>query len=320
MSHVCICVGKKPATQGKDLPCLMSLWHHDDERYTLLTFDDLLDERDNFDPTVPVLGQWEIAGQMRSKARGRDAEGPGFSPNLWLASCLRRDKQPGNPDAHRASAKASSNTAASRRVLIADTSRNLTIFITKNSMKKIAITLLASAYAAHLFAQSASPSPTDQGKTAPEPAQKSMRSCFLEGLQLTDDEKVKLKQIDDADRDGLRSAWAQVRIARESLDAALLANPENIADIQTKATNLANALSTKVVQMALHRAKINAVLTPAQRVALVDAERRRMPGWNRPRGGGERGPWQRQCPWRRQDPLPPQTPGAPNDSRTPDNQ
>ena len=187
-------------------------------------------------------------------------------------------------------------------------------------MKKIAITLLASAYAAHLFAQSASPSSTDQGKTALEPAQKSMRTCFLEGLQLTDDEKAKLKQIDDVDRDGLRSAWAQVRIARESLDAALLANPENIADIQTKATNLANALSTKVVQMALHRAKINAVLTPAQRVALVDAERRRMPGWNRPRGGGERGPWQGQCPWRRQDPLPPQTPGAPNDSRTPENQ
>ncbi|MBV9874894.1 MAG: hypothetical protein JO025_09230 [Verrucomicrobia bacterium] len=45
MSHVCICVGKKPVTQGKDFaPYLMSLWHHDDERYTLLTFDDLLDE------------------------------------------------------------------------------------------------------------------------------------------------------------------------------------------------------------------------------------------------------------------------------------
>jgi Spy/CpxP family protein refolding chaperone len=184
-------------------------------------------------------------------------------------------------------------------------------------MKRIAITLLASAYAAHVFAQAANPSPTDQGKTAPEPAQKSMRSCFLEGLQLTDDEKAKLKQIDDADRDALGSAWAQVRIARESLDAALLANPENIADIQTKAINLANALSTSAVQMALHRAKINAVLTPAQRVALFDAGRRRMGGWNRPPGGAERGPWQGQRPWRRQDPLPPQTPAAPEDSRTP---
>jgi Spy/CpxP family protein refolding chaperone len=184
-------------------------------------------------------------------------------------------------------------------------------------MKRIAITLLASAYAAHVFAQAANPSPTDQGKTAPERAQKSMRSCFLEGLQLTDDEKAKLKQIDDADRDGLRSAWAQVRIARESLDAALLANPENIADIQTKATNLANALSTSTVQMALHRAKINAVLTPVQRVALVDAERRRMPGWNRLRGGAERGPWEERGPWQRQDQLPPQTPAAPQDSRNP---
>ena len=184
-------------------------------------------------------------------------------------------------------------------------------------MKKIAITLLASACAAHLFAQGANPSPTDQGKTAPEPPRESMRGCFLEGLQLTDDEKAKLKQIDDADRDGLRSAWAQVRIARESLDAALLANPENIADIQTKATNLANALSTSTVQMALHWAKINAVLTPAQRVALFDAGRRRMRLCNRPRGGAERGPWQEQRPWQRQDPLPLQTPAAPQDSRNP---
>jgi hypothetical protein len=45
MSHVCICVGMKPAPQGKDLvPYLMSLWHHDNERYTLLPFADLLGE------------------------------------------------------------------------------------------------------------------------------------------------------------------------------------------------------------------------------------------------------------------------------------
>jgi Spy/CpxP family protein refolding chaperone len=184
-------------------------------------------------------------------------------------------------------------------------------------MNKIAITLLASAYAAHLFAQAANPSPTDQGRTAPEPPQKPMRGCFCEGLQLSDDQKAKLKQIREADRDGLRSAWAQVRIARESLDAALLANPENIADIQTKATNLANALSTSTVQVALHRAKINAVLTPAQRVALFDAGKRRMRGCNCPRDGAERGPWQEQRPRQRQDQLPPQTPAAPPDSRTP---
>ena len=89
---------------------------------------------------------------------------------------------------------------------------------------------------------------------------------------MTDDEKAEPKQIRDANQDGLRSAWAQVRIARESLDAALLANLENIADIQTKATNLANALSTSAVQMALHRAEINAVLTPAQRVDFFNAD------------------------------------------------
>lgn len=45
MSHVCICVGMIPAHQGNDpVPYLMSLWHHDNERYTLLPFADLLGE------------------------------------------------------------------------------------------------------------------------------------------------------------------------------------------------------------------------------------------------------------------------------------
>jgi hypothetical protein len=42
MSHVCICVGKRKAPQGRDIvPYLMSLWYHDNERYTLLPFNDL---------------------------------------------------------------------------------------------------------------------------------------------------------------------------------------------------------------------------------------------------------------------------------------
>jgi Spy/CpxP family protein refolding chaperone len=184
-------------------------------------------------------------------------------------------------------------------------------------MKEITITLFALAYAARLFAQAPDPSPADQGIAAPEPAQKLVRSRFWERLQLTDDEKAKLQQIRDADRDGLRSARAQVRIARESLNAALLANPENIADIQTKATNLANALSTSAVQMGLHRAKVNAVLTPEQRVALYDLRRRRMRRWNWRGGGEERGPWQQQRRWQRQHQSPRQTPATPQDGQTP---
>ncbi|MBV8134075.1 MAG: hypothetical protein JO121_00330 [Deltaproteobacteria bacterium] len=133
---------------------------------------------------------------------------------------------------------------------------------------------------------------------------------------MTDDEKARLKQIREDDRDSLRAARAQVIIARESLNAAILANPENIADIQAKATNLVNALSTSTVQMALHRAKINAVLTPEQRVALYEAVSGMRP-WDRRRGGAERGPWQQQPRWQRQDQLPRQTPAAPQDSQTP---
>lgn len=184
-------------------------------------------------------------------------------------------------------------------------------------MKKITITLLALAYAARLFAQAADPSPTDQDKTGTQPVQKSRRQPLWDRLDLTDDQKGKLKQIREADRDSLRSAWAQVRIARESLKAALLANPENIADIQTKATNLANALSTGSVQIALHRAKINQVLTPVQRVALDDAREWRMRRWNRRGNDAEREPWEQRRPWQRQNQPPQQTPGAPQDSQAP---
>jgi Spy/CpxP family protein refolding chaperone len=177
-------------------------------------------------------------------------------------------------------------------------------------MKRIVITLLALAYATRLFA--ADPSPPDQGKTGARPAQ----HRFWERLQLTDDQKAKLQEIREADRDSLRSAWAQVRIARESLKAALLATPENSADIQTKATNLANALSTSTVQMAMHRAKIYQVLTPVKRVALDEA-RGHVRRWHRPGGGAERGPWQRWHPWPRQNQSPQQTPAARPDSQTP---
>jgi hypothetical protein len=99
----------------------------------------------------------------------------------------------------------------------------------------------------------------------------------------------------------LTAAWAQVAIAKESLKAALLANPENVADIQTKATDLANALSTGSVQMALHLAKISQVLTPAQRVQLEGAWSRRMHDWGQRLRGPMEGPSKDQCPSQRKD-------------------
>jgi len=85
------------------------------------------------------------------------------------------------------------------------------------------------------------------------------------------------------------------------LKAALLANPENVADIQTKATDLANALSTGSVQMALHLAKISQVLTPAQRVQLEGAWSRRMHDWGQRLRGPMEGPSKDQCPSQRKD-------------------
>src|SRR5208337_4528565 len=82
--------------------------------------------------------------------------------------------------------------------------------------------------------------------------------------------------------ESLKSAIEQVRTAREALQSALLANPENTADIQAKATSLGNAQSAVTVQRALKRAKINEVLTPAQRTILdasgKERQQRRRPG------------------------------------------
>ena len=157
-------------------------------------------------------------------------------------------------------------------------------------MKKIAIIFLTLVSAASLFAQSADPSPTDQAKPETPPTHKPTKNWFWDRLNLGEDQKEKLKQIREADRESLTAAWAQVAIAKESLKAALLANPENVADIQTKATDLANALSTGSVQMALHLAKISQVLTPAQRVQLEGAWSRRMHDWGQRLRGPMEGP------------------------------
>ena len=175
-------------------------------------------------------------------------------------------------------------------------------------MKKIAVIFLTLVSATSLFAQSANPSPGEEGKPGTPPARRPMKNWFWDRLNLTEDQQEKLKQIREADHENLSAAWAQVAIARESLKAALLANPENVADIQTKATGLANALSTSSVQLALHLAKISQVLTPAQRVELTEAISRHIHAWLdefRPSIGG---PSQDQCPSQRKDQSPRPTP------------
>ena len=176
-------------------------------------------------------------------------------------------------------------------------------------MKKIVTTLFVLASVAPLIAQLADSSPSDAGKTGAEPVHRQEWGGLWDRLQLTDDQRNKLKEVREADRDNLRSAWAQVRIARESLKAALLANPENTADIQTKATAVANALSTSSVQVALHLARVNQVLTPVQRVEMADARRHRMMRrWRRSGDDDERGSREQQRPWQRQNQQPEQTP------------
>ena len=176
-------------------------------------------------------------------------------------------------------------------------------------MKKIVTTLFVLASVAPLIAQLADSSPADAGKTGAEPVHRQEWGGLWDRLQLTDDQRNKLKEVREADRDNLRSAWAQVRIARESLKAALLANPENTADIQTKATAVANALSTSSVQVALHLARVNQVLTPVQRVEMADARRHRMMRrWRRSDGDTERGSGEERRPWQRQNQQPEQTP------------
>jgi Spy/CpxP family protein refolding chaperone len=132
-------------------------------------------------------------------------------------------------------------------------------------MRTILLTILFFASATGLFAQNADQGPTVQ----PSPGlQSNERRTPWPQLKLTEDQKAKLKEIREADKDSLKSASEQVRTAREALQSALLANPENTADIQVKATSLGNAQSVVTLQRALKRAKINEVLTPAQRTIL----------------------------------------------------
>jgi Spy/CpxP family protein refolding chaperone len=123
-------------------------------------------------------------------------------------------------------------------------------------MKKILFTFLALTSATQLFAQTASPTPSEQESTGVQSAEERWHDKLFERLDLAADQKERINQIREADRENLREAWARVKIAGESLKAALLANPENTADVQAKATDLANTVSTSTTQTALHLAKI----------------------------------------------------------------
>jgi Spy/CpxP family protein refolding chaperone len=138
-------------------------------------------------------------------------------------------------------------------------------------MRTILLTILSFALATGLFAQNADQGPTVQ----PSPGLQSNEGRGPRPqLNLTEDQKAKLKEIQQAGKDSLKSAIDEVRTARDVLQSALLANPENTADIQAKATTLGNAQSALTVQRALQQAKINAVLTPAQRTILASRKER----------------------------------------------
>jgi Spy/CpxP family protein refolding chaperone len=146
-------------------------------------------------------------------------------------------------------------------------------------MRTILLTVLFLVSAVGLFAQNADQGPTVQ----PSPGlQSNERRGPRPQLNLTEDQKAKLKEIQEAGKDSLKSAIDEVRTARDALQSALLANPENTADIQAKATALGNAQSALTVQRALQQAKINEVLTPAQRTIVASRKerqrRRRGPG------------------------------------------
>jgi Spy/CpxP family protein refolding chaperone len=190
--------------------------------------------------------------------------------------------------------------------------------LSKNNMKRIALTLLGLAWATSLFAQTADPGAADKPNIPARPRWEQRRNLFWDRLDLTDEQKEKLKQIRDEDRQGLRSAWAEAKIAQESLHAALLANPENTADIQTKATNWANALSTRTVQFALHEAKVSQVLTPEQRVALDEAIKARQGRWRLRGGGPENSLGRSERPWGRMNPASRPAAPAATPSATPD--
>jgi Spy/CpxP family protein refolding chaperone len=187
----------------------------------------------------------------------------------------------------------------------------------RTKLKKITLALLALASTTSLYAQVADPDSADKLRPTPQLPQSQAKQSFWDRLELTDDQKDKLKQIREADRDNLRAAWAQVKIAQESLHAALLANPEDTADIQAKATNLADALRTKSVQWALHEARVSQVLTPTQRVTLYEAIKNHMNGVHRHERWSESGHWQERHSEKRNQSERPAAP-APSASAAPE--
>jgi Spy/CpxP family protein refolding chaperone len=96
----------------------------------------------------------------------------------------------------------------------------------------------------------------------------------LSQLDLTPDQKTQIKQLNEADRQGLLAARDRVRIAREILDSAKRETPEDENSIKAKSEDFGEAMALLIGKESLHESKFLQILTTDQRDKLSVLQQR----------------------------------------------
>jgi Spy/CpxP family protein refolding chaperone len=97
----------------------------------------------------------------------------------------------------------------------------------------------------------------------------------LRHLNLTDAQKQQVHQIFDSNKVAFHTGMLNVLKAKQALQAAVDSNPDNQTNIQTLATNAANAEAAVTVQRIAVRAQVIKILTADQKTQLTQLEAKR---------------------------------------------
>ena len=91
---------------------------------------------------------------------------------------------------------------------------------------------------------------------------------FLKGITLTDDQKVKIKAIFEANKDARRADFAAMKVTREKIEAATANGAFDEAAVTAIAKEQADLMVTTIVAREKMRSQIFAILTDEQKAQL----------------------------------------------------
>jgi Spy/CpxP family protein refolding chaperone len=139
-------------------------------------------------------------------------------------------------------------------------------------IKLLTLTTAAAIIVGGMSYESRAADKADHSATAPAHGQILQR--LAKKLNLTDDQKSKIKTILRADKDELAALFGQLHAARQNLRAAIRASDANEAAVRAASARVAGAEADLAVERMKLYGKIAPILTDEQRRQISDLENR----------------------------------------------